>query len=123
MRPSFAASRASGRGGWERASVAVCSMRTARFDEDISIFLLVKSPDWRRRERYQQPFRAASRIRLTLAIPFGVLVDRDSEKEKPPPVSRRGSSIYKSTVNVGLFEAFRLLTCPCRPFRPCRPAH
>jgi hypothetical protein len=59
MRPSFAASRTSGRGGWERASVAACSKRTARFDEDISIFLLVKSPDWRRRN--DTSHRAANR--------------------------------------------------------------
>jgi hypothetical protein len=31
------------RGGWESWSVAACSMRTARFDEDIEMFLWLKN--------------------------------------------------------------------------------
>jgi hypothetical protein len=38
-RPFLATIRRETRGGSESRSVAVCSMRTARFDEDIGIFL------------------------------------------------------------------------------------
>src|SRR5687768_3967003 len=80
MRSSFAASRTSGRGGWDRASVAACSKRTARFDEDIFDIPLMKSPDWRRRERYQPLLCETSRIRLSFSIPFEAWVDGDIDK-------------------------------------------
>src|SRR5205814_2124612 len=42
-RSLLATTRSSGRRGWESGSVAVCSMRTARFDEDIWRVPMVKN--------------------------------------------------------------------------------